>query len=221
MNHFKMHRQLPFAVLTISGLYACPLAAQEDFYEEPTAVMHELRDWTISASPTYAYHPNGFPRVVGGLNSMVLLGKYFSLNANMAAGPGYIHFGSGIIGIPAIIMGGGDIIFADLEFEAFIIWAALLALAFENFNIHIPLTSILELSPYISLLRFKYIKEGYGGQGFDWNVNIVGGVRLNIFMTDRFFIAPFVEAIRDWGQRGRGFWGVAGGIHAGFYFRKN
>jgi hypothetical protein len=208
-------------VLSILLVVYCSFSAigQEDFYQDPTPVMHEVRDWTLSISPNYINHPNAYPRVVGGLNSMVFLGKYFSLNANVAAGQGYFHFGPGIIGVPAIIIAGGNMLLENSDMEAILIWAVMLGLAFENFNIHIPVTSHFEISPYISLLRFKYIEEGYGGNGEDWNLNMVGGIRLNIFTSDRFFISPYMEATRDWANKTRGIWGVNGGLHAGFYFK--
>lgn len=195
-------------------------SAQENFVAEPTPVMHEMRDWTLSLSPNYINHPNAYPRVVGGLNSMVFLGKYFSLNASVAAGQGYFHFGAGIIGVPAIIFAGADFILDNADLEAILVWALMLGLAFENFNIHIPVTSHFEVSPYISLLRIKYIEEGYGALGNAWNANLVGGLRLNIFISDRFFLAPYMEATRDWGHKSGGIWGVNGGLNAGFYFRR-
>ena len=213
---FKRH--VPSFLLVVFCSF--PAIAQEDFYEAPTPVMHEMRDWTLSISPNFVNHPNAYPRVVGGINSMVFLGKYFSLNASVAAGQGYFHFGTGIIGVPAIIIAGADMMFDNLGLEAMLVWAVILGLAFENFNIHIPVTSHLEISPYISLLRIKYIEEGYGANGEAWNINFVGGVRLNIFTSDRFFIAPYIETTRDWGNKSGGIWGVNGGIHAGFYFRR-
>ncbi|MFC2098305.1 hypothetical protein ACFLTA_06505 [Bacteroidota bacterium] len=211
--------RLIFSILVVLSGFG-QIMAQDDFVAQPTPVMHEVRDWTLSISPNYVNHPNAYPRVVGGLNSMVFLGKYFSLNANVAAGQGYFHFGTGIIGVPAIIFAGADMMFDNTDFEAMLIWAIMLGLAFENFNIHIPLGSHLEISPYISLLRIKYIEEGYGAKGYDWNFNIVGGIRLNIFVTDRFFIAPYMETTRDWGHKSGGIWGVNGGLNAGFYFRR-
>ena len=119
---------IPCCLCLILAIFSSGLNAQEGFYEEPTPVMHEKRDWTISLSPNYVNHPNGYPRVVGGLNSMVFLGKHFSLNASIAAGQGYFHFGTGLLGVPAIIIAGADVLFADLSTEAMLMWAVLLSL---------------------------------------------------------------------------------------------
>jgi len=190
------------AAMIPSGLYA-----QEDFQDPPTPVMHEARDWTLSISPNYMNHPNAYPRVVAGLNSMVFLGKHISLNANIAGGQGYFQFGSGLIGVPLFMVFGIVFMAEDTDPESFLIWMALLGLAFENMNFHIPVASHFEISPYFSLLRIKYIEEGYGGSANPWNANLVGGIRLNIFISDRFFIAPFGETTRDWGQGVNSIWG--------------
>ncbi|MFC2115697.1 hypothetical protein ACFLTU_04440 [Bacteroidota bacterium] len=195
------------------------LDAQEEYHAVRKPVMHEAWDWTLSISPNYVDHPNAYPRVVGGINSMVFLGRYISLNANVAAGQGYLQFGSGLLGIPAILAGGTLMLTDGLGPDGFIVVAALLVLAFENINFHFPVNSNLEISPYFSLLRIKYIEEGYGISGSSWNANMVGGIRLNIFVSERFFIAPYTEATRDLGYGRKCIWGVNGGFHAGFYFR--
>ena len=198
-----------------SGLFA-----QEDFLGPPTPVMHEARDWTLSISPNYVNHPNAYPRIVAGLNSMVFIGKHVSLNANIAGGQGYFQFGTGLVGLPLFLFFGLVLSDEDADPSAFLFYLAMLALTFENMNFHIPVYSHFEISPYFSLLRIKYIEEGYGGATYPWNANLVGGVRLNIFISDRFYIAPYAETTRDWGHGRNGIWGVNGGMHAGFYFRQ-
>ncbi len=182
--------------------------------------MHEARDWTLSISPNYVNHPDAYPRVVAGINSMVFLGKFVSLNANLAAGQGYVQFGTGLIGVPLFLMLGVAMSEEVSDPEIFLIWIAAIGTAFENMNFHIPVSSHFEISPYFSLLRIKYIQEGYGGAANPWNANLVGGVRLNIFISERFFFAPYAESTRDWGHRDAATWGVNGGVHAGFYFRR-
>ncbi len=196
------------------------LLGQEDFYAVPPPVRHQGWDWTLSLSPNYVYHPDAHPRIAGGINSMLFMGRYVSLNANVAGGPGYFQMGTGIIGIPIILLGGTDGFMEDMDLETFVVWLALMALVFENINFHIPLTGQLEISPYFSLLRLKYIKEGYGGAGSTWNMNLVGGIRLNIFLSDRFFLAPYSEVTGDWGHGNQGRLGLNGGIYTGFYFRR-
>ena len=194
------------------------LDGQEEFYAPPTPVMHEAGDWTLSVSPNYVNHPNAYPRIVGGLNSMIFLGRYISLNANIAVGQGYFQFGSGILAVPVMIAGIALIPNEGLGTDGLLVIAALVILAFENLNFHIPVTSNFEISPFFSLLRIKYIEEGYGWSGSSWNANFVGGVRMNIFVSERFFIAPYTEATRDWGYGRNRIWGVNGGLHVGFYF---
>ena len=202
-------------------LLSLNLPAQEDFIEAPTPVMHERRDYTISFGPHYANHPNAYPRIAGAVNTMAFLGNHVSLNANMAAGQGYFHFGTGIIGVPAILLAGEEAVWLGMGSEGWWMWMLLVGLAFENINFHIPIGSHFEISPYFSLLRIKYIEEGYGGANSDWNANLVGGLRLHIFTSDRFFLAPYAEVSRDWGHGPEGILGISGGMRAGFYFRRN
>ena len=217
----KPSQHLRFSILVLLlVIFHLPVSSQEDFIEAPTPVMHNNRDYTISIAPHYVNHPNAYPRVAGGINTMLFLGEHISLNANLAGGQGYFHFGTGIIGVPALMIAGADALWLGVGEEGWVVWLLMVALAFENINFHIPVTSHFELTPYFSLLRIKYIEEGYGGANSSWNANFVTGLRLTVFTSDRFFVAPFAELTRDWGHGPAGILGVGGGIHAGWYFRR-
>ncbi len=192
-------------------------AQEEAMPEFPSRLAHERGHWTLTAFPAWVSHPDANPRAAIGMNASVFMGRYVSLNANFAVGRGYFQGGVALLGIPFILLGSthpGILFFGSLE--EFLLSLALIALTFENINFHIPLGQDIELSPYFSLFRIKYIREGYGANGYDTHVNLVLGSSLNIFTTERFFVAPFVETTRDWGPGG--LWGLNAGVHLGFYF---
>ena len=176
--------------------------------------MHKPWDLTVAVAPIYVNHPNSDPRIAASFDASVFISKYVSLNANFAAGKGFMQGGLGLIGIPLMAVFSGPGIYSE-SIEEFLLKFALIVLSFENINFHIPVTRNFEISPYISLLRIKYIEGGYG-KGQDSGANFVSGSCLNIFVTDRFFISPFAEVTRDWGENG--LWGVHAGIHFGFTF---
>jgi hypothetical protein len=179
---------------------------------------HQWYDMSLSLSNSYVSHPSAEARYAIGADWSFYLGRFASINANFAAGRGYFQGGIALFGLPFFLLrnpeGGAfesDGTLSDL------LWGLVLAvLTLENINVHIPATRWLEVSPYFSLFRIKYIKEGYGGSGEDTNINLVLGGRLNFYATERIFLAPYVEWTRDWNREGK--WGINSGLSLGVYF---
>jgi hypothetical protein len=212
MNLPSRTRILCFILILVKVTFQ--ISAQEGQQNFLASILHEPYDWTLSLSPVYANHPEALPRIVGSFDASLYLSQHVSLNANFAAGKGYVQAGPGLIGIPLFIVFNESGISSE-SIEGFLLKMAFIILSFENLNFHIPVKRNFEISPYMSLLRFKFIEGGYG-KGQETSFNLVAGTRLNIFFTDRFFVSPFVESTWDWSLNGR--WGFNGGIQFGFYF---
>jgi hypothetical protein len=91
-------------------------------------------------------------------------------------------------------LGSGD----GIEFESFsevAIFLALAALSFEHIAGHIPVSNSFELSPYLSLLKYRSAYE-YGVYNETNRVNeqfaATIGLELNKYFR-RFLLSPYVE----------------------------
>ena len=112
----------------------------------------------ISVSPNVLASPDFGVKLAGGIKFQVFLGKKISLDADLIIGRDYIAGGPGIIALPFWLLffdQSGFEVEGDSGFEGFLIMVAAGILSFEHISYHIPLKNDLEISPYVSLLRFK------------------------------------------------------------------
>jgi hypothetical protein len=152
-------------------------------------------DFSISASPNLLCNtPNGV-QLAGGLKMNAYVCKWISFDADFVAGRDYFHFGPGIIGIPLFMLflsGGGMEIdsFGLLLLEVFVI-----ALSAEHVAGHIPVKDVIDISPYFSLLRFKYSYKYGEYNSFNYagdQVSYAIGIQVNKYFN-RFYISPYAE----------------------------
>jgi hypothetical protein len=216
MHHSSVFRILFSGFFVLSILIVHPLQAQDESMGLLQPLPHEEGHWTLSVSSNYVSHPEADPRLAFGMDASIFMGKHVSLNANMAFGRGYFQGGVAIIGLPFLLLGISEDGIGDGSLEDFLIGLALIALTFENMKFHIPLSPNLEISPYFSLLRIKYIEGGYGGSENDTQANLVLGGSLNFYTGERFFLSLYTEANRNWA--GGALLGWNSGLHLGVYF---
>jgi hypothetical protein len=173
-------------------------------------------DFSISVSPNLLCNtPNGM-QLAGGLKMNAYICKWISFDADFVAGRDYFHFGPGIAGIPLfmLFLSGGiqENISGLLLLEVFII-----ALSAEHVAGHIPIKEIIDFSPYVSLLRFKYSYKYGEYNSFDYagdQVSYAIGIQLNKYFN-RFYISPYAEVNAGYEDRIPGY---NIGIYCGFYF---
>lgn len=144
--------------------------SQFEYYKpDTTRNRHRPGELIVSASPNILLKtPNGV-QMAGGIKIQVFLGKRFSLDADLVFGRDYVHSGPGLIGLPLCLIASGSI-FKNEEVSFwndegsltdFLFSVAVIALSFEHISYHIPMKNNLDISPYLSLLRYKYAYE-YG-----------------------------------------------------------
>jgi hypothetical protein len=138
--------------------------------------------------------------MAGGAKIQLFLNDRFSLDADLVFGRDYVHLSPGLIGLPLLLLAkgsneglsfGGD----DGSFTDFLISVALIAISFEHISYHVPLKNNLDISPYLSLLRYKYAYEH--GKYSDLNftgeqMSFATGVQFNKYFG-RFVLAPYAE----------------------------
>jgi hypothetical protein len=204
----------------------CPFFSysQFEYYKPPdTSVMkHFYGERSISISPNILINtPNGV-QFAGGLKTRYFLSKRFSLDADIVVGRNYMHFGPGIIVIPFLLVypNAFDSEYTFDSFGEFLFFLGFSVLSFEHVSYHIPLRQYADLSPYISLMRYKLAGENQfptnnateSGQ-FTFNT----GIELNKYFG-RFFLSPYIEY--NLGYRDH-ISGVNLGVNCGIYFPLN
>jgi hypothetical protein len=179
--------------------------SQFEYYKPDTTRnnQHKAGEMILSASPNFLLKtPNGV-QFAGGLKFQIFLGKRLSIDADMVFGRDYFHAGPGIIGLPLCLIAGGSF-FKNQEFSFgdgegsltdFFISVAIVALSFEHISYHIPVKKNLDISPYLSLLRYKYAYEygNYSDSKFiGEQMSFASGMQINKYFG-RFVFSPYAE----------------------------
>jgi len=173
--------------------------SQFEFYDpEATKTQHHAGDFIISASPDVLFNtPNG-TQFAGGLKIKAFISKRISVESDIVFGRDYVHAGPGLIGIPVGLLtfgyGSGDGEGAQ-SLEEFLFYLGAIVLSFEHMAYNIPLQKNVDISPYVSLLRFKSAYEN----GNDSNpafageqVSFAAGIEVEKYFG-RFVLSPYAE----------------------------
>src|SRR5664280_1116984 len=115
------------------------------------------------SAPSLLYNTPNVLQLAGGFKLRMFLGKRVSFDTDMVFGRDYIHAGPGIIGIPAWIL----VVYSfgnesdDSPISELLFIAATMVLSAEHTPLHFPVRNSFDISPYLSLLRYKSSYE-YG-----------------------------------------------------------
>jgi hypothetical protein len=195
---------------------------------DSTVNRHKERELTFSASPTLVMNtPNG-TQLVGGVKLGLFLGKRFSVDADLVIGRDYVHTGLGLIGLPLYLIASasdpqmGELFSGSDEssLTTFLLSVAVVALSFEHVSYHIPLNENVEISPYVSLLRYKYayLRSNYSDVNFiSEQFSFASGLQINNYFG-RFVLSPYAEYNIGYKDH------ISGcniGVYCGIYFPGN
>ena len=159
--------------------------------------VHSRGDASISLSGNRMMNDPFSSQFGGGVKIRMFLGKRVSFDSDLVLGKDYVHFGPGIIGLPLWIL-GAELGFSsdeDGSFGWFLFELAAMALSAEHIAFHFPVQSNTDISPFISVLRFKQIntddinttpEDNYAHASF------VAGLELNQYFK-RFVLSPYAE----------------------------
>jgi hypothetical protein len=185
---------------------------------------HAFGDAGISVSPTFIISNMHDPVLAKGLRMRLFIGERFSFDTGLMLGKDYLHVSPGMIGVPVWFFGAGMFLNAGNEsnfsigedeksLAALIAAGALMFLTVEHFTYHIPILANADFSPYVSLLRIKFI-EGKetpeNPKGIITPLSFAAGLEFNYYIR-RFIISPYVEFDMAWSGR-------FGGLNTGIYF---
>lgn len=165
----------------------------------------EFGDFRIGLAPVLLGNtPNGM-QFGGSIYLRVYLNKYVSFDTDLCLSRDYLHLGPGIFGLPIAMLFlssssdlGDDDEGTELSrdgFVSFLIRVTLVLLSVEHMSAHIPVYQDLEISPYVSFLRYRF-QSTYSGE---MPVNRVPeqfcfAAGLSIDKSfGRFVLSPFIE----------------------------
>jgi hypothetical protein len=176
---------------------------------------HVYRDAGLAFAPTYRYASSEGSSMAGTFKMRLFLGKRFSFDSEISFGKDYLTFGPGLLGIPCWLLLFPNLD-EDMSFNDLIGVAIIAALTAEHTAYHIPLKKYTDLSPYISLLKFKTYYGGYKDAHPDtWEDQICFaiGLELNKYFN-KVVLSPYIEYNQGYGDS-RGF--MYAGVYLGFY----
>lgn len=159
----------------------------------------------------------------GGLKLRMFVGKRLSFDSDLVLGRDYTHFGPGIIGLPLwyiAISSGFNSQHDDGQTQSlagFLFMGAVMVLSAEHFAYHIPVGVTTEISPYVSLLRFKQLKQLIAPKNDSSNdafANCALGVEINQTIG-RFIFSPYLDYEMAYSGISRG---MSLGFSFGYYF---
>lgn len=183
---------------------------------------HVAGDFCLSGSPNILFNtPNG-TQYATGLKIKMFLGKRISFDCDFVFGRDYFHTGPGIIGIPMwlfAIRRNSLTIDENSTLSGVLLGAIALISAAEHVAYNIPVSNSMDISPYFSLLRYKYsypygdyYNPAFAGEQGSFAV----GVEVNKNFG-KFILSPYAEYNVGYADHLGGF---NTGIYCGYYFRK-
>jgi hypothetical protein len=208
-----------FFTLSIFLISEILLAQQQEEHVvlNPGHTVHFKKDVSISASPGLLFNtPNG-DLFAGGLKIRAFVGNRFSFDSDIMFGRDFMQLCPGIIGIPAILLGYQlGFGFEEGDFAEFLIMGALMLMSAEHFAYHIPVRGKTDISPYVSLLRFRQftnIPDSEIPDDINGGLCFATGLEVNKYFGN-FILSPYADYSIGYAGTFRGF---TCGLNLGYY----
>ncbi|WP_163710731.1 hypothetical protein [Mangrovibacterium lignilyticum] len=153
----------------------------------------------------------------GGIKIRMFLGERFSFDSGFLFGKDHGQFGIGTLGIPIWLLGMSFVVEDKETLTEFLLMGALMLMSAEHMAYHIPASSRMTISPYVSFLRFKQLSvydESVNSDDFQSPVCFSVGLEINNYFK-RFVVSPFVDYNIAYSGDARG---VNFGINLGYHF---
>jgi hypothetical protein len=216
------HRVSKLAIFFLFSIYRISYSQFEYYKPDTTKNIHRSGDFIASASANVLLKtPNG-QQMAAGVKMQLFLGKKFSVDGDLVFSRDYVHFGPGLIGLPLGLLAMGSengVLFGDNGdgLTEFLFSIAAIALSFEHISYHIPLKNKLDISPFVSILRYKYAYKYGDSSGTNYigeQLSFATGVQFNKYYG-RFVLSPYAEYNIGYKD------GISGfnlGVYCGIYF---
>jgi hypothetical protein len=210
---------LILSILLLSDVLGAQVQDEPELLNSDQTI-HSKTDFSIAVSSGFLVNsPNG-NIIAGGLKLRVFVSKRFSFDTDCLFGRNFIQLGPGIVGIPAVLLGGvfvsGDSDEGQSLSELLII-GALIVLSVEHFAYHIPVKGFTDISPYVSLLRFRQfgnVSNSEQADEVEGSACFAFGLEINKYFG-KFILSPYTDYSIAYSGITRGF---TCGINFGYYF---
>jgi hypothetical protein len=216
-----MKKSILFLSLMMAGSISFSQTENKTNNQRFSLSNHAFGDISISVAPSLLYNTPNVLQFAGGFKLRMFLGKRVSFDTDMAFGRDYIHAGPGLIGIPAWILFVGSFGTQGEDEERpiseLLFIAAMMILSAEHTSLHFPVNNSLDVSPYISLLRYKssYEYGHYSNTGrTNEQLSYAIGLEVNKYFN-RFMFSPYVEYNAGYVDHTAG---INAGVYCGIYF---
>ena len=150
-------------------------------------------DWSIGGTYSYVQFQEFKPKNAFGVTGEYMFSKRWSVEFSVAGGKDYFEFGTGGIFFPLGLLLSKTSRYGDDSDKGLLLLLMAVACAFEHTNYHIPLSSNLELIPYVSILRIRYIYDNehpYNQNTFpSWSI----GTKLRLYTKNNWYFSTTVE----------------------------
>jgi len=185
----------PATVLVLLLLYS-PFSNGQD----TGIINHRNGQSILSFSPTVLLNTGSGLKLAGGFKYQFFISKRFSVDADLVLSKDYVHISPAVIGLPLAYLyfkdfGNGEMgLNRDAIFTFFLAVAAI-AGSVEHLSYHIPVNNNLDISPFISFLRYKYdYYENIQASPdyIDEQFSFATGLQVNQYFG-RFVLSPYAE----------------------------
>lgn len=207
-----------FSIFLLSVVMVAQIQDEPELLNSGQTV-HSKIDVSISASPDILFNTLNGNIIAGGLKIRVFVGERFSFDSDIIFGRNFMQLAPGIIGIPAVLLGyelGFGTEEEDQTFAEFLIMGALIVLSVEHFAYHIPVKGYTDISPYVSLLRFRQftnVANSENADGVEGSACFAVGLEVNKYFK-KFILSPYADYSIGYSGPIRGF---TCGINFGYY----
>ena len=176
--------------------YSLASYSQIEFHVPPPPEnKHTRGEKRISISGDVLYKAPDLTQMSGGIKFQVFVSKRFSVDADLVVGNNYVHSGPGLIGLPLAILFGKSYQENVPVNTSTLFWIGIMVLSLEHVSYHLPVGNNIDISPYVSLLRYKYDYRNWknSGAGFiSEQMSFAAGLHINKYFG-KFFVSPYGE----------------------------
>lgn len=171
----------------------------ENSSKEFAPPVHHRGEACISiVAPNVLLNSSSETYIGGGIKMRMFISKRFSFDSDLIFGHNYTRFGIGIMGLPLWYLGPDFGYDPETEYRPLsdlLFTGLIMVLSAEHISYHIPVQNNTDISPYISLLRFKLLNgiENPGDPSTSDNTtNFAFGIEFNRYIK-RFVLSPYID----------------------------
>jgi hypothetical protein len=173
----------------------------------------------LSFSPTLLLTPPNYMHLAGGAKFQLFISKRFSIDGDLMISKDYFHVSPAVIGVPIVLLA-----FNRKEVEVnkdgliiFLFGVVSVILSVEHLSYHIPVSGSLDISPFVSFLRYKYAYDPEMETdpfSVTDQLTFASGVQLNKYFG-KFVFSPYAEYNVGYKDHRSGF---NVGVYLGYFF---